>query len=208
MFVARKDPFEHPREFSLTDQSLGIRPRTEADGAADGADSAERRKGRRFPVSASAEMAEPRTNTQLMGRASDLGAGGCYVDTVTPFPVGTSLMLNLRSEDHAISTKAAVIYAHTGMGMGLAFTEMDEDQRRSLTAWLQELSGEARNQQAGGTRPGEVQEKSLEWSSAKSAAAAAALQELVSILRNKGILTETEADLLREKLGRDRSGGF
>lgn len=76
-------------------------------------------------------------------RASDLGAGGCYIDTVTPFPVGTSVVLNLASEHHNVHAMANVVYAHTGMGMGLAFAEMTPTQKANLSAWLCELSGES-----------------------------------------------------------------
>ena len=48
----------------------------------------ERRKDVRFSVSASAEMLELSTRTRLAGRASDVSPGGCYIDTVSPFPVG------------------------------------------------------------------------------------------------------------------------
>lgn len=117
-----------------------------AESAASGnkpAESAEPRKGARFAVSASADMLELRTRTRLNGRTSDLGAGGCYIDTVTPFPVGTSVVLNLASEHHNVHAMANVVYAHTGMGMGLAFAEMTPTQKANLSAWLCELSGES-----------------------------------------------------------------
>src|SRR5262249_5748702 len=106
------------------------------------AESAERRTSVRFAVSASADMLELHTCTRLSGRASDLGAGGCYVDTVTPFPVGTSVVLTLTSEHHNIHAMATVVYAHIGMGMGLAFAEMTPTQRANLSIWLHELGGE------------------------------------------------------------------
>ena len=102
----------------------------------------DRRKSVRFAVSATADMLELSTRTRLSGRASDLGADGCYVDTVTPFPVGTSLMLTLTSENHHVQAKANVVYAHTGMGMSLAFAEMTANQKENLSVWLRELGGE------------------------------------------------------------------
>jgi hypothetical protein len=104
------------------------------------AESGERRKGMRFAVSASADILELRTHTRLSGRASDLGAGGCYIDTVTPFPIGTTVVLNLTSENHNVHAMANVVYAHTGMGMGLAFSEMTPTQQANLSSWLRELA--------------------------------------------------------------------
>lgn len=111
-------------------------PAEPASGANKPVDSADRRKSARFAVSASADMLELRTRTRLSGRASDLGEGGCYVDTVTPFPAGTTVVLNLTSEHHKVHAMANVVYAHSGKGMGLAFAEMTPTQRGNLTAWL------------------------------------------------------------------------
>ena len=146
-------------------------------------------------------MLELRTHTQLIGRASDLGAGGCYIDTLTPFPVGASIMLNLTSENHNVRAKAAVIYAHAGMGMGLAFTEIAANQGETLKAWLRELSGESPQEQSTSANVHNVSEATREpGAAAKSAAALDALHELVSLLRNKGLLNESEVDLLRNKM--------
>ena len=100
----------------------------------------ERRKDVRFSISASAEMLELSTRTRLTGRASDLGPGGCYIDTVSPFPIGASLMLTLTCENHNVHVKANVVYSRTGMGMGLAFIAMTAKQKENLTAWLRKLN--------------------------------------------------------------------
>lgn len=163
----------------------------------------DRRKSVRFAVSATADMLELRTHTRLSGRASDLGAGGCYVDTVTPFPVGTSLMLNLTSENHSVHAKANVVYARMGMGMGLVFAEMTTKQKENLSGWLRELGAESPKEEA-------VSEANLPYlpeppipkptASTKGAGALDALQELVSLLGNKRVLTEEEVELLRDKM--------
>lgn len=167
------------------------------------AESTERRKSPRFAMSASAEMLELRTRTRLIGRASDLGAGGCYIDTVTPFPVGTSLVLNLKSEGHNIHAMANVTYAHSGMGMGLAFAEMTPTQRGNLAAWLRELGGEAPKPQAASEADMPfLQEATVQQgvADAKRPALLDALQELVSLLGNKRVLSEEEVELLRDKM--------
>lgn len=156
-------------------------------------------------MSATADTLELRTRTQLAGRASDLGAGGCYIDTLTPFPVGTSLLLHLTSENRSIHAKANVIYAHTGMGMGLAFTEMSASQRENLSAWLRELSGELpKEQTASEAEIPDLREATIQKSTAgaKGTGVLDALQELVSLLRNRGMVTEAEAELLHDKMGK------
>jgi PilZ domain-containing protein len=167
------------------------------------AEPSERRKCARFAVSASADILELRTRTRLSGRASDLGAGGCYVDTVTPFPVGTSVVLNLTSENHQVHAMANVVYAHTGMGMGLAFAEMTPTQKANLSTWLRELSGEAPKAEA----PSEADMPYLQEATIREPAAHTegaglldAMQELVSLLGNKRVLTEAEVEVLRDKM--------
>jgi PilZ domain len=122
----------------------------------------ERRKDARFSISASAEVLELSTRTRLTGRASDLGPGGCYIDTVSPFPLGASLMLTLTCENQNVHVKANVVYSRTGMGMGLAFTEMTAKQKENLTAWLRELNGEAPQSPASEPNMPYVQEAIIE----------------------------------------------
>ena len=168
----------------------------------------DRRKEVRFSVSASAEMLELSTSTRLAGRASDLGAGGCYVDTMTPFPVGSSLVLSLSSENHNVHVKANVVYSRTGMGMGLTFTEITAKQKENLAAWLRELNGGPAQARASemstfeATMPyvREVAEETVAHAEEKGLLAA--FEELISLLRVKRILSDSEIEILREKISK------
>lgn len=160
----------------------------------------ERRKSVRFPISATAEMQELRTRTRLTGRASDLGVGGCYIDTLSPFPVSAPLMISMKTESHSFLAKAKVTYAVSGMGMGLAFTEMAADQKEKLSAWLRELSGELPE----ATEHEFVEALAFpatEPDSAKPGGMLEAMYDLVALLANKQVITEYEGKLLRQKLG-------
>jgi hypothetical protein len=70
-----------------------------------------------------------------------MGLGGCYVDTLNPFPEGTLVGLRILRDKGVFETKAKVVYCHPRFGMGLAFTEMMPDQRSLLEAWLAEDFG-------------------------------------------------------------------
>src|ERR1700733_11664883 len=48
----------------------------------------ERRGGDRHLVTASAEVIELSSGARFTTRTTDLGPGGCFIDTLTPFPVG------------------------------------------------------------------------------------------------------------------------
>src|SRR5208337_4483981 len=100
---------------------------------------AQRRSVRRCPLVASAEVTEPRSGARLSARTSELGLGGCYVDSLNPFSKGTVVGLRILRDQGVFETKAKVVYCDPKFGMGLAFTEMTPDQRSVLETWLAEI---------------------------------------------------------------------
>jgi hypothetical protein len=105
---------------------------------------AKRRSVRRCPLVASAEVTELGSGTVLSGRTSELALGGCYVDSLNPFPEGTLVGLRILRDQGIFTTKAKVVYCDTNFGMGLAFTEIPPDQRSLLEAWLIEIVSQLR----------------------------------------------------------------
>jgi hypothetical protein len=99
---------------------------------------------RRCPLVASAEVTELHSGALLSARTSELGLGGCYVDTLNPFPEGTLIGLRILRDQGVFETKAKVVYCDPRFGMGLAFTEMTPDQRSLLEAWLAEIVSQLR----------------------------------------------------------------
>jgi len=106
--------------------------------------SAKRRSVRRCPLVASAEVTELSSGTLLSGRTSELGLGGCYVDSLNPFPEGTLVELKILRDQGVFQTKAKVVYCDPRFGMGLAFTDMTPVQRSLLEAWLTEIVSQLR----------------------------------------------------------------
>ena len=90
---------------------------------------------------ASAEVTEldSGSNARLTARTSEVGLGGCYIDTLNPFTEGTSVRLRILRDTGAFETSAKVVYTDRGCGMGLAFSEMPPSQRSLLESWLAEL---------------------------------------------------------------------
>jgi hypothetical protein len=103
-----------------------------------------RRAVRRCPLVASAEVTDLRSATLLSGRSSEVGLGGCYVDSLNPFPEGTLVEVKLLRDCGVFETKAKVVYCDAGFGMGLAFTNMTPDQRSLLETWLTEIVSQLR----------------------------------------------------------------
>ena len=157
----------------------------------------ERRSNTRFPVSISAEVVELKSRARVTGRATDLGVGGCYVDTLTPFPEGTRVDVCFHSRERTFRCLACVTFAVIGGGMGLAFTEAAPDQKASLLDWVSELGGEPEAK----SRHDAESESILGAGSgmAKQPSAKDDVRELVALLVRKRLLTESETARFRDE---------
>ena len=155
----------------------------------------ERRRNLRFPFSATVEAVETKSGTKVVGRTSDLGVGGCYVDTLSPFPVGTEAKIRIVRENESFEAQVRVVYSLIGMGMGLAFVSAQPKQVRLFQRWLQELSGQS-------VSPPDVPtEDEPETASAEKTQTLKnfVLSDLIMTLMKKKVLTEAEGkDLLRK----------
>lgn len=118
-----------------------IRPVAPRPPKGEGSQPTKRRSVRRCQFVASAEVTElgSGSRAQLAARTSELGLGGCYLDTLNPFPEGTLVQLRIFRDAGVFETEAKVVYCDGGFGMGLAFTEITPDQRSILESWLVEL---------------------------------------------------------------------
>jgi hypothetical protein len=99
----------------------------------------QRRAAKRCSMVASAEVVDIGSNTRLSARTSELAIGGCYVDALNPFPVGTIVNLRIMRDRGTFEAKGKVVYCDSTMGMGIAFTEITPEQRSVLEDWLAEI---------------------------------------------------------------------
>jgi hypothetical protein len=72
-------------------------------------------------------------------RTSELSIGGCYIDTLNPFPEGTAVKVRIIRDEGVFETIGKVIYSHSGLGMGISFVEIAADQRSILENWIAEI---------------------------------------------------------------------
>jgi hypothetical protein len=98
-----------------------------------------KRAVRRCQFVASAEVTELGSQTQLSARTSEIGLGGCYVDTLSPFPDGTIVRVRIIRDGGVFESQGKVVYVQDRFGMGIAFTEIAPDQRALLQNWIAEL---------------------------------------------------------------------
>jgi len=71
---------------------------------------------------------------------SELSLDGCYVETMFPFPIGTSLDLKLHLEEDAVLITATVITSFPQVGNGFQFVEMLPEDREVMRAYLEALA--------------------------------------------------------------------
>jgi hypothetical protein len=150
----------------------------------------ERRKSARHTFSAAVEVFEPLSHLRIAGRSSDLSLGGCYLDMISPLPVGTQVTVRLQKGNTTLEAPATVIYSKVGMGMGLAFGEMTQDARGVLEA-LTALSTEEVS--------AKVESAAMNTPAAKSPTLdRAVVHQLIRLLIRKRVLTEDEGTGLLE----------
>jgi hypothetical protein len=146
---------------------------------------AERRGTERHMFTAGADVRELTSGARFSTRTTDLGPGGCFVDTTNPFPVGSKLLLNLHKGKSNFETAGTVVYSQIGLGMGVAFDGLDDAQRSALADWLTEVTGERVVVQESAQVPKRA-------SDFQRRAESPALVRLVRLMIGKGILTEAE----------------
>jgi hypothetical protein len=153
----------------------------------------ENRAQARFLFTAAADVFELRSETSVKGRCSDLSSGGCYVDTLIPFAVGSVVRVRIERNAREFEAAGVVAYAHVQMGMGLAFTEIKPEHQDVLRCWIAELSGEQPPGPAGATMESEA------GAPGANANMRLVLNELIYLLIRKNIISEDEgAGLLRQ----------
>jgi hypothetical protein len=74
---------------------------------------AERREGLRWSFVAPAELIDIRSGVRIQARTSDLSFKGCYIDTLNPFPVSTSVRLRIYKGKEPFEVQANVISQHS-----------------------------------------------------------------------------------------------
>jgi hypothetical protein len=123
-----------------------------------------------------------------------LGREGCYVDTISPFDVGTDVKMRIIKDDKWFSAHGRVLYSTVGMGMGLFFTKILPEDVVVLENWLAQSCGEAPPVPA---TKGDVRQESSEIGQDEIRNF---LGELITTLVKKRTLTDEEGKTMLKKL--------
>ena len=102
--------------------------------------SKEKRRTPRYKLEGSAEMREPGRDLRTWATFSDISLHGCYVEATATADVGTVLQIKLEANGVRIETRGCVRVSYPSLGMGIAFTEMSEENRTHLRDLLTTIS--------------------------------------------------------------------
>ncbi len=162
----------------------------------------ERRRSERHPFSAVADVLEPISKAGVSVRIADLSLNGCYADSLTVFPIGTTVSLSIRHSGRHFETLARVVYAKTGMGMGLSFENLPIEMQSMLREWLsssQENTATLFETSPVGPLAQEPPQTQVALRKEKLI-----LSRLIELMMHKGQLTEVEGRELLQQLQQER----
>ncbi len=107
----------------------------------------ERRGDSRLPF-----LTDVKIDRLTVARVTDVSARGAFVETLTPYPVGTVVTASLRLDAEAFEVAARVAFSDPGVGMGVEFIRLSTAERHRLDAGLHRLVNGKRGAQSGRRR--------------------------------------------------------
>jgi hypothetical protein len=101
-----------------------------------------------FPLEIGFEDAR---RTHMQTNATDIGGRGCYVETLLPLQLGTKVKITFWMDSEKVQTSGVVRASDGGVGMGIEFTQLDNEVQDRLQKHLDKLDvGLTRNDAAKG----------------------------------------------------------
>jgi hypothetical protein len=98
-----------------------------------------RRRYARHRISFPLELRDERVKTPMRVNATDVSGNGCYVETILPLAVGTTLRVEFWIDEDKISTSAVVRTSDPGVGNGVEFTGMTPETKQRLQNHLDKV---------------------------------------------------------------------
>jgi hypothetical protein len=96
----------------------------------------ERRSALRHAMILAAEVLELPRGSKLNARTADISRTGCYIDTLNPIPQGSEVRLRLTRGTETFVASGRVVYVSYGLGMGIAYTKVEDEQLARLERWF------------------------------------------------------------------------
>jgi hypothetical protein len=98
-----------------------------------------RRRFARHRISFPLELRDERVQTPMRVNATDVGGNGCYVETILPLAVGTTLRVEFWIDVEKVSATAVVRTSDPGVGNGIEFTGLTPEIKQRLQEHLDKV---------------------------------------------------------------------
>ncbi|MGH9500898.1 MAG: PilZ domain-containing protein [Terriglobales bacterium] len=108
----------------------------------------DRRETHRLKIRIPIEIEVEGGSGPMRGATADLSAGGCYIETMFPFALGTTLDLKLQLEN-TLLVAATVVTCDPQVGNGIRFEKMLPEDREELHKYLETIEKAEESKQAG-----------------------------------------------------------
>jgi PilZ domain len=103
-----------------------------------------KRQFNRFKVRFPLELRDERGGgAPMQTSASDISGRGCYVESLTPLPLGTPLSITFWIDQEKLVTRGIVRASDPGVGMGIEFTGLDQQGQDRLQQHLESFNAAA-----------------------------------------------------------------
>jgi hypothetical protein len=102
----------------------------------------QRRFAPRHAMVLAADVVELPRGAKFSARTSDISRTGCYIDTLNPIPQGSEVRVRLTHHDEIFVALGHVVYVSQGLGMGVAFVSVEDEQLARLDRWFSETGRE------------------------------------------------------------------
>jgi PilZ domain len=96
----------------------------------------ERREHKRYYASLEIEIKEVGSSFPTRGTTTDVSLSGCYVATIFPMAVGARINFTMRVDGEKIKGRGSVQTCHPGVGMGISFTDLTNQDKLRLDGYL------------------------------------------------------------------------
>lgn len=100
----------------------------------------EKRRSPRYRCQGSAHLREIATGIATWATFSDISVHGCYVETAASYPVKSALTLTVEVNGFRVEAAGEVRVAYPGLGMGISFTNVSDEDRERLRGLVRSLS--------------------------------------------------------------------
>jgi hypothetical protein len=106
--------------------------------------SSNRRRYHRHKIALPLEVRDQRSNAPLRINASDVSANGCYIESMQPLPLGTSVRVDFWLDSEHVKVTAMVRTCDPGVGNGIEFTGMPASIKQRMQAYLDVIDPQMR----------------------------------------------------------------